>query len=258
MTQTERCHFLIEALLAEYDEAQRLSIPENSDDQRRLLRALMNVRQPAPVADDVLQVQDEYLRRELAAKGITDIDDLQPCAEGLYLWQGDITTLRVDAIVNAANSGMTGCYQPNHSCIDNAIHTFAGMQLRLACDRIMKEQGHLEPTGSAKITSGYNLPARFILHTVGPIVDGVLTARHEAELASCYKSCLALAAEHHLESVAFCCISTGVFGFPNQRAAEIAVATVRDFLAQETCVKRVVFNVFKDLDLAIYEALLAE
>ncbi len=258
MTQTERRHFLIEALLAEDADDRRLTVPADADDQRRLLRALMNVRQPAPVADDVLQVQDEYLRRELAAKGITDIDDLQPCAEDLYLWQGDITTLRVDAIVNAANSGMTGCYQPNHGCIDNAIHTFAGMQLRFACDRIMKEQGHLEPTGSAKITSGYNLPARFILHTVGPIVDGALTVQHETELASCYKSCLALAAEHHLESVAFCCISTGVFGFPNQRAAEIAVATVRDFLAQETCVKRVVFNVFKDLDLAIYEALLAE
>ena len=218
----------------------------------------MNVRPPAPIADDVLQVQDEYLRRELAAKGITEIDDLSPISPGLYLWQGDITTLRVDAIVNAANSGMTGCYQPNHNCIDNAIHTFAGMQLRLECDRIMKAQGHLEPTGQAKITLGYNLPARYILHTVGPIVDGPLTPQHEVELASCYESCLALAAEHGLESVAFCCISTGVFHFPNQRAAEIAVTTVRDFLAQETSVQRVVFNVFKDLDLAIYEALLTE
>lgn len=258
MTQTERRRFLIEALLAEDAGGRRLTVPADVGDQRRLLRALMNVRQPAPIGDDVLQVQDEYLRRELAAKGITDIDDLTPVAEGLYLWQGDITTLRVDAIVNAANSGMTGCYQPNHGCIDNAIHTFAGMQLRLDCDRMMKAQGHLEPTGSAKITAGYNLPARFILHTVGPIVNGPLTAQHEAELASCYKSCLALAAEHHLESVAFCCISTGVFGFPNQRAAEIAIATVRGFLAQNTCVKRVVFNVFKDLDLAIYEELLAE
>ena len=258
MTQADCRRFLIEALLAEDEQLQEISIPAQSDEQRRLLRALMNVRPPAPIADDVLQVQDEYLRRELAAKGITEIDDLSPISPGLYLWQGDITTLRVDAIVNAANSGMTGCYQPNHNCIDNAIHTFAGMQLRLECDRIMKAQGHLEPTGQAKITPGYNLPARYILHTVGPIVDGPLTPQHEAELASCYKSCLRLAAENGLESVAFCCISTGVFHFPNQRAAEIAVTTVRDFLAQETSVQRVVFNVFKDLDLAIYEELLTE
>lgn len=258
MTQSECRRFLIEALLAEDPDHYTITIPSQSDAQRQLLRALMNVRPPAPVADDVLQVQDEYLRRELAAKGITDIDELTPCAPGLYLWQGDITTLRVDAIVNAANNGMTGCYQPNHGCIDNAIHTYAGMQLRLECDRIMKAQGYLEPTGQAKLTSGYNLPARYILHTVGPIVDGPLTRQHEAQLASCYESCLRLAAEHGLESVAFCCISTGVFHFPNQRAAEIAVTTVRDFLAQETRVQRVVFNVFKDLDLAIYEALLTE
>lgn len=258
MTQADCRRFLIEALLAEDEQLQEISIPAQSDEQRRLLRALMNVRPPAPIADDVLQVQDEYLRRELAAKGITDIDDLSPISPGIYLWQGDITTLRVDAIVNAANSGMTGCYQPNHNCIDNAIHTFAGMQLRLECDRIMKAQGHLEPTGQAELTPGYNLPARYILHTVGPIVDGPLTPQHEAELTSCYESCLALAAENHLESVAFCCISTGVFCFPNHCAAEIAVQTVRDFLARDTSVKRVVFNVFKDLDLAIYEELLAE
>lgn len=258
MTQSECRRFLIEALLAEDGNHPNITIPAQSDEQRHLLRALMNVRPPAPVADDVLQVQDEYLRRELAAKGITRLDDLTPAASGLYLWQGDITTLAVDAIVNAANSGMTGCYQPNHGCIDNAIHTYAGMQLRLECDRIMKAQGYLEPTGQAKITPGYNLPAKYILHTVGPIVDGPLTAEHEAQLASCYQACLSLAAEHNLESVAFCCISTGVFHFPNHRAAEIAVQTVRDFLAQETSVKRVVFNVFKDLDLAIYEELLCD
>ena len=198
MTQADCRRFLIEALLAEDEQLQEISIPAQSDEQRRLLRALMNVRPPAPIADDVLQVQDEYLRRELAAKGITDIDDLSPISPGIYLWQGDITTLKCDAIVNAANSGMTGCYQPNHNCIDNAIHTFAGMQLRLECDRIMKAQGHLEPTGQAKLTPGYNLPARYILHTVGPIVDGPLTPQHEAELASCYESCLALAAENYL------------------------------------------------------------
>lgn len=258
MTQSECRRFLIEALLAEMDNDYEIQVPAQSDDQRRLLRALMNVRPPQPIDEAMLAVQDEYLRRELAAKGVTNIDDLSPVGEGLYLWQGDITTLAVDAIVNAANSGMTGCYQPNHGCIDNAIHTFAGMQLRLECDRIMKAQGHLEPTGQAKITPGYNLPAKYILHTVGPIVEGPLTAQHEAQLASCYRACLALAAEHGLESVAFCCISTGVFHFPNTRAAEIAVTTVRDFLAENTSVKRVVFNVFKDLDRDIYERLLAE
>lgn len=258
MTQNECRRFLIEALLAEDSAHEAITIPVQSDDQRRLLRALMNVRPAAPLPDDVLQVQDEYLRREIAAKGITRLECLEPVQPGLYLWQGDITTLAVDAIVNAANSGMTGCYMPNHGCIDNAIHTFAGMQLRFECDRIMKAQGHLEPTGQAKITSAYNLPSRYILHTVGPIVHGSLTAADEDQLASCYRSCLALADAHGLESVAFCCISTGEFHFPNDRAAEIAVATVRETLATATNVKNVVFNVFKDLDYAIYDELLSE
>lgn len=256
MLQSECRRYLIEALLAESGSA--VAIPDDAEAQRRLLRALMNVRPPAPIDEEVLQVQDEYLRREIALKGITDIDDLAPLAEGLYLWQGDITTLRVDAIVNAANSAMTGCYQPNHGCIDNAIHTYAGMQLRLECDRIMRAQGTPEPTGKAKLTPGYNLPAAYILHTVGPIVSGGLNETHEILLASCYESCLALAAAHGLESVAFCCISTGVFHFPNDRAAEIAVDTVRHFLAKESSVKRVVFNVFADRDRVIYERLLGK
>lgn len=258
MTQSECRRFLIEALLAEDPRTAdgNIHIPSQSEDQRRLLRALMNVRPAAPVSEEVLAVQDEYLRRECQARGITRIDDLTPVQDGLYIWQGDITTLAVDAIVNAANSGMTGCYYPNHGCIDNAIHTYAGMQLRLECDRMMKAQGHPEPTGNAKITPGFNLPAKYILHTVGPIINGPLSAQDEAALASCYRACLDLASAHGLESVAFCCISTGEFRFPNDRAAEIAVAAVRQALAAETSVKRVVFNVFKDLDRAIYEALL--
>ena len=177
MTQSECRRFLIEALLAETADKENVDIPAQSEEQRRLLRALMNIRPAAPLPEEVLQVQDEYLRRETAAKGITRLEDLDPIEPGIYLWQGDITTLAVDAIVNAANSGMTGCYMPNHGCIDNAIHTYAGMQLRLECDRLMKEQGYLEPTGQAKITPGYNLPARYILHTVGPIVRGSLTAK---------------------------------------------------------------------------------
>ena len=258
MNQSERRMSLIRVLLKEHPEYRGLRIPADADTQWQLLRGLLNIREPRRIGTDFLQIQDAYLQEEIAAKGITDAADLTPLQPGLHLWQGDITTLKCDAIVNAANSGMTGCYCPNHGCIDNAIHTFAGMQLRLECDRIMKAQGHLEPTGQAKITPGYNLPARYILHTVGHIVDGPLTPQHEAELASCYERCLALAAENHLENVAFCCISPGVFCFPNHRAAEIAAQTVHDFLARDTSVKRVVFNVFKDLDLAIYEELLAE
>lgn len=258
MTQSECRRFLIEALFAEDPRTAdgNIRIPSQSEDQRRLLRALMNVRPAAPVSEEVLAVQDEYLRRECQTRGITRIDDLSPVQDGLYIWQGDITTLAVDAIVNAANSGMTGCYYPNHGCIDNAIHTYAGMQLRLECDRMMKAQGHPEPTGTAKITPGFNLPAKYILHTVGPIINGPLSAQDEAALASCYRACLDLASAHGLESVAFCCISTGEFRFPNDRAAEIAVAAVRQALAAETSVKRVVFNVFKDLDRVIYEELL--
>ena len=233
-----------------------MGVPGDDDGQRKLLRGLMNVRAPQAIDGAFLRVQDEYLRQETAAKGVTDLADLAPVRPGLYLWQGDITTLKCDAIVNAANSGLTGCYLPNHRCIDNAIHTFAGVQLRLACEAIMEKQGHPEPTGQAKITPAFDLPCRFVLHTVGPIVQGRVTAEDEVLLASCYRACLELAAENGLESVAFCCISTGKFHFPNDRAAEIAVETVRAFLGRETSVKKVIFNVFKDLDRSIYARLL--
>ena len=201
-------------------------------------------------------MQDAYLQGETAAKVITDIADLTPIQPGLYLWQGDITTLKCDAIVNAANSGMTGCYIPNHRCIDNAIHTFAGVELRLACAELMEQQGYPEPIGRAKITPAFNLPCKYVLHTVGPIIDGRVTKADKELLASCYRSCLELAAENGLESVAFCCISTGEFHFPNEQAAQIAVETAKEFLKTQTSVKKVIFNVFKDLDKAIYEKLL--
>ena len=221
-----------------------------------MLRGLLNVR-PAQVCNpEFLRVQDAYLRQATAEKGITDCSALSPVQPGLYLWQGDITTLKCDAIVNAANSGMTGCYAPNHRCIDNAIHTFAGVQLRLACAEIMERQGCLEPTGQAKITPAFNLPCRYILHTVGPIVDESPTERDCAQLESCYRACLTLAAENHLESIAFLCISTGEFHFPNEQAAQIAVQTVKTFLNQKSSVKKVIFNVFKDLDREIYARLL--
>ena len=230
MTQAQRRLFLIQSLLKEKTEYRDLSIPAEPESQRQLLRGLMNIRTPQSVGEDFLQTQDAYLQSETAAKGITDIADLTPIQPGLYLWQGDITTLKCDAIVNAANSGMTGCYIPNHRCIDNAIHTFAGVELRLACAELMEQQGYPEPTGQAKITPAFNLPCRYVLHTVGPIINGRVTKVDKELLASCYRSCLKLAAENSLESVVFCCISTGEFHFPNDLAAEIAVATVKEFL----------------------------
>ena len=256
MDQGERRKFLIRELLQENVQYRDVEIPAGEEEQKQLLRSLMNVRLPGRIGREFLKVQDEYLQAETATKGITKLNDLRPVAEGIYLWQGDITTLRCDAIVNAANSGMTGCYVPNHRCIDNCIHSFSGIQLRMECAEMMRMQGHEEETGKAKITKAYNLPCRYILHTVGSIISGTPTKTDCELLAGCYRSCLELAAENGLESVAFCCISTGEFHFPNDRAAQIAVGTVKEFMRQETSVKKVVFNVFKDLDKEIYRKLL--
>lgn len=255
-TQQERREFLITSLLQKNPQFQDIKVPEDAGEQRQLLRALMNVRTPKECPPLFWQIQDAYLAEETKEKGITRLEDLPEVQPGIYLWQGDITTLACDAIVNAANSGMTGCYVPNHRCIDNCIHTYAGMQLRLDCARMMQRQGFPEPTGQAKITPAYNLPCRYILHTVGPIIQWKVTRTDRELLASCYRSCLELAAENSLESVAFCCISTGGFHFPNEEAAEIAVKTVKDFLEKESSVKKVIFNVYKDLDKEIYENLL--
>ena len=256
MNQSEKRLFLIQSLLKERPEYRDLSIPSESDSQRQLLRGLMNIRAPQRTDAEFLKTQDAYLQGETAAKGITDIADLTPIQPGLYLWQGDITTLRCDAIVNAANSGMTGCYIPNHRCIDNAIHTYAGVELRLACAELMEQQGHPEPTGQAKITPAFNLPCQYVLHTVGPIISGRVTKEDKELLASCYRSCLTLAAENSLESVAFCCISTGVFHFPNRRAAEIAIREVLNYRKGAKKPMDIIFNVFKDMDYAIYQELL--
>jgi len=228
MTQAERRLYLIRSLLNEKTEYQSLNVPRDAGEQRKLLRSLMNVRMPKVADEAFLRVQDEYLQQELADEGVTDLDDLRPVSGDLYLWQGDITCLKCGAIVNAANSGMTGCYIPCHACIDNCIHTFAGVQLRQDCAALMAEQGHEEPTGQAKITKAYNLPCDYVLHTVGPIVSGRVTREDERLLASCYRSCLELAEKNSVRSIAFCCISTGVFHFPNERAAEIAVPDQRE------------------------------
>ncbi len=256
MNQEQRRVFLMEQLLRERPSCRKQEIPAEEDRQKVLLRALMNVRRPGKVSQEFLKVQDEYLREELSEKQITRLADLTPVGEGLYLWRGDITTLACGAIVNAANSGMTGCYQPCHNCIDNCIHTYAGVQLRLKCAEIMAEQGYEEPTGQAKITPAYNLPCDYVIHTVGPIVQGKLTQEHCALLESCYRSCLELADENGVGSIAFCCISTGVFMFPNDRAAEIAVGTVQKYKAETGSKIEVVFNVFKERDEEIYKKLL--
>ena len=252
MNQAERRIYLIKELLEEKTQYKHIKVPQNETEQKQLLRSLMNIRMPVLVSEDFLKVQDAYLQEETKKKGITDYTALKPVEEGIYLWQGDITTLCCDAIVNAANSGMTGCYFPCHGCIDNCIHTFSGIQLRLACAELMEKQGHEEETGKAKITPAFNLPCRYVLHTVGPIISESVTKRDEEQLSACYQSCLTLAEKYRLKSIAFCCISTGEFHFPNDRAAEIAVRTVRAYRERTDTDMEVIFNVFKETDYEIY------
>ena len=258
MSRLEQLLNLNQILLSEQSQyrEQAAEFPLELQAQWRLFRSLVNVREPNPAGRAFLELQDSLLKEMIAEKGITKIDSLIPLQENIYLWQGDITTLQVDGIVNAANSGMTGCYCPCHGCIDNAIHTYAGVQLRLECAAIMEEQGYPEPTGKAKITKAYNLPCHSVLHTVGPIVTGKLSEKDCALLASCYQSCLELADLHRLKSLAFCCVSTGEFHFPNRRAAEIAVKAVKEFLSAHAEMS-VVFNIFRDRDYEIYRKLLS-
>lgn len=257
MTRLEQIETLNRMLLEELPQyarqAETFSRTETA--QRRLLRSLMNVRPALPLRPDFLALQDALLSAEREEKGVVKVSDLTPFEDGICLWQGDITRLAADAIVNAANSALLGCFIPCHSCIDNAIHSAAGAQLRDACARLMREQGHEEPAGQAKLTPGYNLPARYVLHTVGPIVQGAVTARDRETLASSYRSCLTLAEEYGLRSVAFCCISTGVFHFPGREAAEIAVDTARRARSRPGC-PMVIFNVFSDENFALYRSLL--
>lgn len=257
MTHTEQRVWLIRKLLEESPRYRDMEIPMDQTGQDRLLRSLFNIRPPRPADDEFLKIQDAYLRDLVAQKGITSIDSLSPIQPDQYLWRGDITTLQVDAIVNAANSQMLGCFVPCHGCIDNAIHTYAGVQLRLACAQLMEKQGHLEPTGTAQITPAFNLPCRYVLHTVGPIITNTLTKNDCKMLASCYRSCLELATDHNLTSIAFCCISTGEFHFPNDKAAEIAIDTVTAYQTETASEIKVVFNVFKETDYDIYRKLLA-
>jgi O-acetyl-ADP-ribose deacetylase (regulator of RNase III) len=256
MNQIQRRQALIRGLLAEQPSYRGAAVPANEEEQRRLLRSLMNVRRAAPVEPELLKIQDEYLQEENRRRGAMTLAELTPMEEGLYLWRGDITRLACGAIVNAANSGMTGCYQPCHMCIDNCIHTFAGLQLRNYCNDLMEQQGYPEPTGQAKITPAFNLPCDYVIHTVGPIVDGRLTQKHRRQLADCYQACLALAEENAVDSIAFCCISTGVFRFPREEAARIAVDTVRAYRAEKNSSIQVIFNVHNERDEEIYRSVL--
>lgn len=257
MEQKERLDYLISYLQKEQKEYPFIPIPTNIEDKKRLLRSLMNVRPPVPIREQFLRIQDAYLQQELSSHAVVSLEQLNPVKENIYLWKGDITRLEVDAIVNAGNSTLLGCFIPCHGCIDNAIHSFAGIELRLACQRIMEHQQAPEPAGKAKITKGYNLPAKYVLHTVGPIVHGKLTKENQDMLKSCYLSCLELAEQYHLKSIAFCCISTGEFHFPNELAGKIAVDTVTEYLRRSQSKIGVIFNVFKDKDLEIYQRLLA-
>ena len=259
-----RLDCLIQYLINEDPQYSGMRIPEDLQGKRDLFRALRNVREPKPVSEEFLRLQDEELQSQLQEKGVVELAAVQQLSIfnsqfSISLWQGDITRLRVDAIVNAANAQMLGCFHPLHKCIDNAIHSAAGVQLREECHRLMLQQGHPEPTGQAKITKAYNLPCKCVIHTVGPIIpDGIPTESQKEQLASCYRNIMACADENGLESVAFCCISTGEFRFPNQQAAEIAVQTVKDYLTvhPDCSVKQVVFNVFKDEDRDIYQPII--
>jgi len=268
MNRSEELNYLITELCKENPAPEKIEIPRENGEKRRLLRALMNVREPGKINPRFLEVQDEMLQREAREKGIVSMEELKTVNDEfktntfksmsygnkLTLWQGDITRLSVDAIVNAANSRLLGCFVPGHNCIDNVIHSQAGIQLRNECFKLMNKQKVPEPTGMAKITSAYNLPCKYVIHTVGPIVKEELTTELEQELASSYRSCLDLAVINRVRTLAFCCISTGEFHFPNELAAQIAVATVLEYLKNHSeKFDRIIFNVFKDLDYQLYE-----
>ena len=272
MTQEERLNYLVEEFKEDSGRYRNLETPEDTEGKKRILRSLMNIRMPRHMDAGVIEVQDEYLKERILENGIVTLSDIPTIADKgskhafadkLSIWQGDITRLAVDAIVNAANSQMLGCFVPMHNCIDNCIHTFAGVQLRADCNRQMNQlrirygRDYEQPTAVPMLTDGYNLPAKKIVHIVGPIVEGQLTKALEKDLSNCYLNTLDLCAENGLRSVAFCCISTGVFSFPNRRAAEIAVETVSKWLDEHKGrIDRVIFNVFKNEDKAYYEKLL--
>jgi len=263
MTQSQRLDYLVEKFKTDSVQYKDLKTPKDTEGKRRILRSLMNIRMPRRMDESVLRVQDDYLKERIHENGVVELSDIPVIRDGLSIWQGDITRLAVDAIVNAANSQMLGCFVPMHTCIDNCIHTFAGVQLRAECSRqmnLLRERygrDYEQPTAVPMLTDAYNLPAKKVIHIVGPIVRYELTPELEMDLADCYLNTLDMCLDNNLKSVAFCCISTGVFHFPNKRAAEIAVSTVDSWLSQHPgAIERVIFNVFKDEDKKTYEELI--
>lgn len=268
--QTERLDYLLKEFKEDSLHYKDLETGDGYEEKRMAFRSLMNIRDPRPMSGDVVKIQDEFLTEETKEKGIVSLDMIPTVAsqygsghilaDKISIWQGDITRIQADAIVNAANSQMLGCFVPCHRCIDNAIHSAAGIQLRAECSRYMDRRKmqygsrYEEPAGQAVLTKGYNLPAEYVIHTVGPIVGGVLSNRHRQDLRNCYENVLKCCVENGIRSVAFCCISTGEFHFLNAEAAKIAVKTVADFLNDnESAFDRIIFNVFKDMDRDLYE-----
>ncbi len=256
LTEEEKsviCDEMLGDLLEERNEIAAFSYPYKI--KRDLIWGYLNERMPNPVTPRFLEIQDRLFRAETLERGIVNVSAFE-YKEGIALWQGDITRLDADAIVNAANSSLLGCFIPHHKCIDNVIHSCAGVQVRLDCSKIMGAQGEPEPSGCAKITRAYNLPSKYILHTVGPMVGVRVTDEDRRVLRNCDLSCLNLAREMGLHTVAFCCISTGIFGFPSDEAAAIAVGAVKNWLLESGYDMRVIFDVFLDKDLAIYRDVL--
>ncbi len=273
-TQQERLDYLLNQLKEDLTEYSSLELPNSYDERKKTLQAFMNIRMPRKIAKEILSVQDEFLKEELKEKGIVTLKQIptikqqygsiHPFANRISIWQGDITRLRVGAIVNAANPQMLGCFIPCHKCIDNVIHSAAGMQLREECYGIMEKKrmqygkSYEEPVGRAIVTKAYNLPAKYIIHTVGPMVHHKLNSELCEDLQKCYESVLKCAMEHNIRSIAFCCISTGEFRFPREMAANIAVETVSSFLENnKEHFDRIIFNVFKDWDMELYKNRLA-
>ena len=253
----QQLNYLLNYLIDERQE--NIEIPENIIQKKNLLRSLMNVRPPIPISEEFLDVQDNYLTNEILSKDLVTVRDITEFNDKLMLWKGDITDLKVDAIVNAANSKLLGCFIPMHNCIDNVIHSDSGIQLRLECDKIMKVQNKDEEIGKAKITSAYNLASKYVIHTVGPAIpqNSKPSELDSKRLSSCYNSCLEIASQYNLKSIAFCCISTGVFNFPKKEAAKIAIKTTNNYLADnETSLNHIIFNVFTHDDYLIYKNLL--
>ena len=264
MTQEERLAFLVEEFKSDSGTYKNLETPDDKVGRQTLLRSLMNIRMPGKLPEDVIRVQDEYLKERASEKGIVELSEIPEIRNGISIWQGDITRLSVDAIVNAANSQMLGCFVPMHTCIDNCIHTYAGVQLRAECMRQMNllriayGRDYEQPVAVPMLTDAFNLPAGKVVHIVGPVVQDRLTPALEKDLADCYLNTLDMCEQNGLRSVAFCCISTGVFHFPNRRAAEIAVNTVTEWTeSHKDRMNRVIFNVFKDQDRVIYEEIIA-